>query len=111
MAGNAMGALTVKVGGADYRLWLGFSVLADVQAEMPAEFAEFLANRPFNLAFRHRLLRGALERFHPEKATDRWFVDEMVAENPLVFTDLLESASPSGPSTGGKAQRKPPPPR
>lgn len=96
MAGNAMGALTVQVGAESFKLWLGMSVLADVQEEFPDAFdkliAGTLATPPLKMV--HRIVAGALERYHPEKAADRFFVDDVISENDGVFKMLLTAASP-----------------
>lgn len=100
MAGNAMGALTLRVGDADYRLWLGFSVLADVQAEMPEQFDAMMAGGATPLKLVHRIIAGSLERYHPEQAADRFFVDELIDENRDAMQQLMGAAAPSA---GGKA--------
>ena len=108
MAGNAMGALTVKVEGADYKLWLGMSVLADVQAEFPAQFdaliAGTLAAPPLKMIV--AIVAGALERYHPDKAADRFFVDDLLAENEQVFTALLGASGPDAKPGNRKAPRQ-----
>lgn len=106
MAGNAMGALTVKVGGADYKLWLGMSVLADVQGEFPEHFDQLMAGTlavpPLKMIT--RIVAGALERWHPEQAADRYFVDDLLAENEHVFVALLGASGP--PAGKPKAPRR-----
>jgi hypothetical protein len=102
---NPMGIHTVKVGGHEYRLWLGFSVLAEVQASMPEAFDQMMAGRPPQLQLVVRILAGALERWHPEQAADRYFIDEMIAANPTVFADLMGAASPSAEGKAPKAAK------
>ena len=104
MSGHPMGLLPLKMGGQAIKLWLGFSVLADVQAEMPDEFADMIANNAVTLKLRHRILSGALERYHPDKAADRWFVDELIAAHPQAWVQLMGAATPSAE---GKAQMAP----
>ena len=106
MAGNAMGALTVKVGAESFKLWLGMSVLADVQEQFPEQFdaliAGTLAAPPLKMIV--AIVAGALERYHPDKAADRFFVDDLLAENEQVFTALLGASGPPAGDQPGKAK-------
>lgn len=109
MAGNAMGALTVKVVGADYKLWLGMSVLADVQEQFPEHFDQLMAGTlaapPLKMIV--ALVAGALERWHPEQAKDRYFVDELLNENEHVFVALLGASGPKAGTHPGKGKARP----
>lgn len=104
MAGNAMGALTVTVGRQPYKLWLGMSVLADVQARFPDHFDQLMAGTLAvpPLAMITAIVAGALERWHPEQAADRFFVDDLLNENEQVFTALLGASGP--PAKDGAAK-------
>jgi hypothetical protein len=102
---NPMGIHTVKVGGHEYRLWLSISVLAQVQAKMPEAFDQWMAGRPPQLQLVICILAGTLERWHPEQAADRYFIDEMFAENPTVFIDVTGAAAPSAEGKAPKAAK------
>ena len=109
MTAHAMGLLTLQVGGQPFKLWLGMSVLADLEDAFPDVFPQLLAGKltevpPLRMV--HRTVALALERYHPDMAADRYFVDELISENSGVFNRLFEAASPR--STGGnqKAPRR-----
>jgi hypothetical protein len=46
-----------------------------------------------------------LERWHPDQAADRYFIDEMFAENPTVFLDVTGAAAPSAEGKALKAAK------
>jgi hypothetical protein len=55
------------------------------------------------------MVAGALQRHHPEQAGDRFFVDDLIAQNEGVFTTLLVKSSPSSAEGNGpKAKAHPP---
>ncbi|MDZ7906337.1 MAG: hypothetical protein U5N55_11605 [Cypionkella sp.] len=94
MFGSATGAVTLEANGKSYRLWLGMSVLADLQSQFGPDFDTFVsgvdagsANLP-NLAMMHALFMGALQRYHADEA-DRYLVDEIVAQNVDALGKLM----------------------
>ena len=102
-----MGLLEVQLDGGTFKLWLGMSVLADLEDAFPDVFPQMLAGTitavpPLRLV--HRTISLALERHHPDKADDRFFVDELINANAGIFSNLFEAASP--PSAGGNGQAK-----
>jgi hypothetical protein len=110
MTGNPMGVVKMQVGGETYRLHLGMSILAEVQAEFGQAFDDLISGQTAdgalpNFKIVHAILAGALRRYHPEQADDAFFVDDLIAENPGVFGELMMGASPPAePSAGGKAK-------
>lgn len=100
---NPTGLLEMEAGGKTYRLHLGMSVLAKVQAKHGKGFDDLLAGGDGlpNLAVIHDLFLGALERYHPE--ADKYVVDDLIAENISAVGDLMAA---SFPSAEGKAKRR-----
>lgn len=102
------GALKVTAGGNEYTLWLGMSVLADLQdkhgndvlnqVDAPADAG---ANWLPPLRIVVDLLLGALQRYHPD--ADKYTVDEIMADAPDVFERLMAAAFPD--PQGGNAKR------
>lgn len=98
---DVRGALTVSAGGRDYRLWLGMSVLADLQAQFGQDVLSQL-DPPDGVAaddwmpplsIMIALIVGALERYHAAEA-DRWLADEILIENADVLPALMAAAFP-----------------
>jgi hypothetical protein len=107
MSGHAMGALTVTVGAESFKLWLGMSVLADVQEAFPEQFEHLVSGTlpevpPLRLM--QKLLSSSLERYHPEKAADRFFLDELLNENASLLQDLLNASAPKPAAQPGNAK-------
>jgi hypothetical protein len=116
---DVTGAVRVTANDREYTLWVGFSVLAELQErhgqdvlarlEPPADAGEGWMP---DLAIVRDLLIGALKRFHEEEA-DRWLVDDLFAQNPDVFDRLMTGAFPDVASDGeaqgakGKTKRAP----
>ena len=104
---NSTGMLTVTVDGKDYRLWLGFSGLANLQEKHGSEFISRL-DAPDDapegwlpdFAILRDMLLEALERFHADEA-DRWLVDEIWAASPDVVGKLLAASFPDQVQSGG----------
>lgn len=116
---NAKGTFLAKAGGVSYTLSLGFSGLADLQAEHGQDVLEKLeppegasAQWVPDFAIVVSLVLVALQRNHSEEAT-RWTVDDLIQENPDLFDKLLSAAFPSdaktpprgGAARGGKPRR------
>jgi hypothetical protein len=105
---NAQGSLKVKANGEEYTLWVGMSVLADLQAahgqnvlaqlEPPKDAAPGWMP---DLSIVTDLFKGALMRHHGNKV-DRWLVDDIIAQNNDVFGKLMGASNPD-PSTEAKA--------
>lgn len=105
------GLLTVTAGGKEYRLWLGMSVLADLQSKHGQDVftkmdppagagAEWLPD--LNILIDMFLL--ALCRYHPD--ADRYLVDEVLAENADVFPKLMAAAFPEPDGDKGNARAR-----
>lgn len=108
------GVFTLTAGGKEYRLHLGMSVLADLQAKHGQDVIERLqppegagASWLPPLAVIVDLFIGALQRFHASGA-DRYLVDDLLSENPAAFAALMQAAFPDqAPSSGnGKGPRR-----
>ncbi|MTH76313.1 hypothetical protein [Paracoccus aestuariivivens] len=106
---NIRGDLRLKANGEDYRLSLGMSVLADLQAEFGNDFFNQLeapADAPENwmppLKIVQAMFLGALQRHHADVA-DRWLVDDLLAQNEGAFDRLMTESSPDAdPEPAGK---------
>jgi len=106
MTANPTGGLVLAANGKEYRLHLGFSVLADVQAKHGAEFDKLFngdSGPVPNLGLVRDLFLGALERHHPDEV-DAYLVDDLIAQNVDALGLLMGS---SMPSAEGKALAKP----
>lgn len=94
---NPTGEFKVKAGGKEYRLHLGMSVLADLQAEWGDEFEAVMTSASTsklpNLKVVQAIFMGALQRYHSDVA-DRWLVDDIIAENQAALPKLLNNAFP-----------------
>jgi hypothetical protein len=103
------GILTLSVGDTEYRLHLGFSALAEVQAKHGKAFDDLVSGRFEGevppIAVIHALFTAALRRFHREVAADPFLVDDIIAANPNALGDLMTASSPdavSGAEGNGK---------
>lgn len=101
----------VTAGGQDYRLHLGMSVLADLQAKHGQDVLERLEPPPGAarswmppLQVVVDLILGALERHHADVA-DRYLVDDIIAENADVFAQVMAAAFPDQKAQPGNAKR------
>lgn len=106
------GMVTLKAGGQEYRLWLGMSVLAELQARHGQTFLDRMeppegASRAWmpDLSILIDLIVFALARYHPE--ADRYTADEILAENPGCYTAIMAAAfpAPDAPQGNRKARR------
>lgn len=105
------GSIKVTAGGCEYTLWLGMSVLADLQTKHGNDFLQQL-DAPADagpgwlppLAIVVDLFVGALQRYHAAEAS-RWLADEIIAENREAVPALLAAAFPDqGPDEGNAAR-------
>lgn len=111
------GSLKVKANGKDYTLWMGMSVLADMQAKHGHDVLERLEPPQgagdkwapdMNIIL--DLVRGSLERFHSDDiAGDRYLVDDILSENNNIFPRLMAAAFPdqkAPPSGNGRRAKR-----
>ena len=105
------GQFTVTVGGKPYKLWLGMSVLADLQdkhgqdvlqrLDPPADAGEGWLP-PLRVLV--DLFLFALQRHHADEA-DEYLVDELLSENADAFQGLMAAAFPQQQAKSGNAKR------
>lgn len=111
---DVRGAVTVTANNKDYTLWLGFSVLADLQAKHGQDVLERLdapadagPNWMPDLGVVRDLFLGALERYHAEEA-DRWLVDDILAQNADALGAVMAGAFPDVAKDAKPGNRKRP---
>jgi len=104
------GFVDLQANGASYRLHVGFSVLADLQAKHGQDVLQSLSPPPDApegwmppLAIVIDLFLGALQRHHAEQA-DRWLADDLIAQNPGAFSQLLAATFPDAKPAPGNAK-------
>ena len=110
---HAQGKVTVTVDGRDFILFVGMSVLADLQAKHGQDVLERL-DRPEgapeswmpDLAVVTDLFMGALQRYHADEA-DRWLVDDIIAENADALTQLMGGSFPDAPKAAPGNVKRP----
>lgn len=105
---SGRGAFSVKAGGKNYTLWLGMSVLGDLQDKHGQDVLQRL-DPPAGadpdwlppLSIVVDLFLGALQRYHADEA-DKYLVDEIMAENATAFQSMMAAAFPDqkGAETG-----------
>lgn len=105
------GLFRLKHGDRELRLWLGMSVLAELQATHGQDVLERLQmpegagpNWLPPLQIVVDLFLGALQRFHADEA-DRYLVDELLSENPAAFAALMQAAFPDQGEAKGNGKR------
>jgi hypothetical protein len=96
------GVLHVKANGVEYKLHLGWSVLAELQGKHGQEFLGKLS-RPDDasetwmpdLAVVVDVVEGSLQRYHAD-AADQWLVDDILRENSALtlIGQLVAAAFP-----------------
>lgn len=104
------GAVKVGARGSEYTLWLGMSVLAELQGKHGNEFLGKL-DAPADagpqwlppLQIVVDLFVASLQRYHAVEA-DRYLVDEILAENSDVLQRLLAAAFPDQESSEGNGR-------
>ena len=101
------GSFTVSAGGKDYRLWLGMSVLADLQDKHGQDVLQRIdppadagPNWMPPLRILIDLFLFALQRHHADEASE-YLVDEILSENADAFQGLMGAAFPD--QTEGKS--------
>lgn len=111
---NAQGSLIVSANGSDYKLWVGMSVLADLQAKHGQDAlaqieppAGAKAGWMPDLSIVTDLFAGALQRHHGD-VVDRWLVDDIIAQNADVFGKLMGASNPdlSAETKSGNAKSR-----
>lgn len=100
---HVQGKLTVTAGGKSYTLFVGMSVLADLQAKHGLDVLDRLdppegAGPTWvpDLSIVSDLFLGALQRYHAQDA-DRWLADDIIAENADVLPKLMGNSFPDVP--------------
>lgn len=105
---SVTGGVTLEANGRAYRLWLGMSVLADLQAEFGERFDAILsgidAGKLPDLKVVHAIFLGALQRYHGEEA-DRWLVDDLIAQNADALPRLMAGSVPDTGAEGAKGAK------
>ena len=112
------GTFRLTCNGKEYRLHLGMSVLADLQAKHGSNVFQKL-ERPAgagndwipDLAIVIDFFFAALQRHHgaDDAALDRYLVDDMLAENPGAFAGMMAVAFPdqkAAPAGNGKRPKR-----
>jgi hypothetical protein len=94
------GTLTLTAGGKEYRLHIGMSVLADLQAKHGLDVMQQLEAPP---GAGPQWL-AALARYHADEA-DRWLVDDLLAENADAFGALMAASFPDAKADAGNPKR------
>ena len=109
MSAHPQGSLTVKANGKEYKLWVGISVLADLQAKHGQNVLERLdppagASEAWmpDLNILVDLFLGALQRYHADEA-DRYLADDIMAENSDAFSQLMGASMPDAPDNKGRS--------
>ncbi|AKG94524.1 hypothetical protein Shpa_13 [Paracoccus phage Shpa] len=107
------GQMKLTARGKEYTLWLGMSVLADLQAkygnnvfsqiEPPADAGPDWMP-PLNIVI--DLFLGALQRHHADEA-DRYLVDDLIAGNEDALGALMSGSMPEPKGAAGKKPRRP----
>lgn len=105
------GAVKVLARGKEYTLWLGMSVLADLQCKHGNDVLEKLEAPPGAgpqwlppLQIVVDLFLASLQRYHDAEA-DRYLVDEILSENGDVLQRLLAAAFPDQEPSEGNGRR------
>lgn len=103
MTANPKGTLNVTAGGKNYILFVGMSVLADLQEIYGQDVLEKLdkpkgASEAWmpDLKIVSALFKLSLERHHSD-AADRWLVDDIIAENSDALQRLMGTSFPDAP--------------
>ena len=109
---DTRGTVTMTANGKQYRLWLGMSVLADLQSQHgddvlarldPPQGAGTNWLPPLRIIV--DLFIGALQRHHKGEA-DRYLVDDLLAENADAFGALMAAAFPDQQQGNAKRPKR-----
>jgi hypothetical protein len=105
------GILKLTAGGKEYRLHIGMSVLADMQAKHGQDVIERLepptgAGPKWlpDMQIIVDLFLGALQRYHADEA-DRYLVDDLMTENADAFAVLMRASFPEQKADAGNGKR------
>lgn len=108
---DVRGSLKVQANGEEYTLFVGMSVLADLQAKHGQDVLSKLeapdgAGNDWmpDLSIVTDLFVGALQRFH--EGADRWVADDVIAENAEVLPKLMQASFPDAKPVGNVKSRK-----
>jgi hypothetical protein len=98
----------VCVGGEEYRLHMGMSVLAELQQEHGDDVLSRLDSDNVPVKVIADLIALALGRYHADVSGDKYLVDDIVAEHPDVFARLMVAfAGDPGEGQRGNEPRRP----
>lgn len=110
------GSLNVQACGKDYTLWMGMSVLADLQTKHGQDVLERMeppenagANWAPDMNIILDMVRFSLVRFHRDEIeSDRYLADDILSENRDVFPRLMAAAFPDqkAPQSGNGRRPK-----
>jgi len=105
------GSMTVMANGEEYKLFVGMSVLADLQAKHGQDVLEKLdpptgAGESWmpDLNIVTDLFLFALQRFHGD--ADRWLVDDIIAENGDALGQLMKASFPDPKEQPGNVKSR-----
>lgn len=108
---HPQGSMKIEAGGKEYTLFVGMSVLADLQAKHGQDVLEKLeppegAGQAWmpDLSIVTDLFMGALQRYHADVA-DRWLVDDIIAENADALSGLMKASFPDPKAQPGNGKR------
>lgn len=109
------GTLKVTANGKDYRIWMGMSVLADMQTQYGQDVLERLdppegsgPNWAPDMNIILDMVRGSLVRFHSDDLEeDRFLADDIIAQNKDVFPRLMAASFPDQKDTPAGNGRRP----
>lgn len=107
---KVVGDLPVPVGDKTYILHLGFRAIAQLQDEFGRDLGPiigaFESGKLPDFRAIVRLIEVSLERYHPGATSE--IADEILAENPKIFAELLSTAfpAPEQAKPGGAAAKK-----
>lgn len=111
------GSYTINHRGKDYTLWMGMSVLADLQSKHGQDVLQKLEapegagpNWVPDLNIVLDMFRGALKRHHAaDIEADPYLVDDILSENKDAFSGLMAAAFPdqaeAKPGNGKRPKR------
>lgn len=118
MAGDVRGVHRITHGGREYSFWLGWSVIADLQAihgqdflsrlDEPADAKPGTWMPPMSIVI--DIVRLSLARYQPDVVADkealRYLADEMLADNPGLGFEILRSAFPRAEAGNASSPRQ-----
>ncbi|MDZ7823672.1 MAG: hypothetical protein U5K75_06240 [Ahrensia sp.] len=100
MTDHVTGRVDLKANGKTYHLWLGISVLADIQSKHGLDALDRLEkpagasnNWMPDLRIVSDLFLGALQREHADEA-NKYLVDDIIEQNQGALPSLMAGSSP-----------------